>query len=117
MTDKAPDDLSKKMNVLIALSLRQLLGDKDFSRAKRKKGVGDLVHYLDGKRLLRALIGEVTVTGDEIVVRGPEPALAETADAARRSEDFPLSAVHISDREWRALGESNPSCKNENLES
>jgi hypothetical protein len=47
MTDKQPDDLSKKMNVLIALSLRQLTGDKDFSGSvKRKKGVGDLVQYL-----------------------------------------------------------------------
>jgi hypothetical protein len=46
MTQKQTDDLSKKMNVLIALSLRQLLGDKDFTSTKRKKGVGDLVHYL-----------------------------------------------------------------------
>ena len=39
MTDKIADDLSKKMNVLIALSLRQLLGDRDFSSGgKRKKG-------------------------------------------------------------------------------
>ncbi len=48
MIDKQPDDLSKKMNVLIALSLRQLTGDKDFSSSgKRKKGVGDLVQYLN----------------------------------------------------------------------
>jgi len=40
-------DLSKKLNVLIALSLRQLLGDKEFSaKTKRKQGVGDLVNYL-----------------------------------------------------------------------
>lgn len=51
MIDKAPDALSKKMNVLIALSLRQLLGDKDFGSAKRKKGIGELVHYLDGMGL------------------------------------------------------------------
>jgi hypothetical protein len=49
MADKQPDDLSRKMNVLIALSLRQLLGDKDFaSGGKRKKGVGELVQYLHG---------------------------------------------------------------------
>jgi hypothetical protein len=52
MSDKQPDDLSKKMNVLIALSLRQLLGDKDFSTGgKRKKGVSELVHYLHGMGL------------------------------------------------------------------
>jgi hypothetical protein len=52
MTDKQPDDLSKKMNVLIALSLRQLLGDKDFlNGSRRKKGVGNLVQYLNGMGL------------------------------------------------------------------
>ena len=49
MADKQPEDISKKLNVLIALSLRQLLGDKDFAGSgRRKKGIGDLVHYLDG---------------------------------------------------------------------
>jgi hypothetical protein len=48
MSDEQSDDLSKKMNVLIALSLRQLLGDNDFSSSgKRKSGVGDLVRYLN----------------------------------------------------------------------
>ena len=37
MSDKQSDDLSKKMNVLIALSLRQLLGDKDFSVSGKRK--------------------------------------------------------------------------------
>lgn len=49
MIEKLPDDISKKLNVLIALSLRRLLDDKDFSnRSKRKKGIGELVHYLHG---------------------------------------------------------------------
>jgi len=40
-------DISNKLNVLIALSLRQLLGDKDFStKGRRKRGVGGLVRYL-----------------------------------------------------------------------
>ncbi len=52
MSDKKSEDLSKKMNVLIALTLRQLLGDNDFSSGgKRKKGVGDLVQYLNGMGL------------------------------------------------------------------
>lgn len=47
MTDKASLDISKKLNVLIALSLRQLTGDRDFAvTAKRKRGTGELVHYL-----------------------------------------------------------------------
>jgi hypothetical protein len=47
VTDKAILEISKKLNVLIALSLRNLVGDKDFSATrKRKKGVGELVHYL-----------------------------------------------------------------------
>ena len=60
MTDKTSDDLSKKMNVLIALSLRQLLGDKDFSASgKRKKGVGDLVQYLNSMGLDAKDIAEI----------------------------------------------------------
>ncbi|MDE2493626.1 MAG: hypothetical protein KGL97_06950 [Alphaproteobacteria bacterium] len=52
MSDNQQGDLSKKINVLIALSLRQLMGDKDFSGGgKRKKGVGDLVQYLNGMGL------------------------------------------------------------------
>ena len=47
------------------------------------------------KRLLRALIGEIVVHPDTILIRGPGPALAETADAARISEDFPVSAVQV----------------------
>jgi hypothetical protein len=52
MSEEREDELSKKINVLIALSLRQLSGDKDFSNGgKRKKGVGDLVQYLHGMGL------------------------------------------------------------------
>ncbi len=59
------------------------------------------------KRLFRAIIGEIVVFPDEIVIRGPEPALAETALSAVESEEFPLSAVHTSDREWRLRLDSN----------
>jgi len=48
MTKKTPSEESKKLNVLIALSLRQLLGDKEFSgKEKRKQGVGELARYLN----------------------------------------------------------------------
>jgi hypothetical protein len=40
-------NISRKLNVLIALSLRHLLCDKDFSaKGRGKHGVGDLVRYL-----------------------------------------------------------------------
>ena len=60
MADDEPNDISKKLNVLIALSLRQLLSDKDFSNvSRRKKGVGDLVHYLSGMGLDAKDISEI----------------------------------------------------------
>ncbi|WP_315831739.1 hypothetical protein [Bradyrhizobium prioriisuperbiae] len=40
------DDISRKLNVLIALSMRQLLDDKDFTKGKRKQGVGEIVRFL-----------------------------------------------------------------------
>lgn len=48
---EAPRDLSTKMNVLIALSLRQLTGDKDFAKGKRRQGIGEMVRYLADMRL------------------------------------------------------------------
>jgi hypothetical protein len=39
-------EISKKLNILIALSLRQLLGDDEFSAKRKRKGVAELVHYL-----------------------------------------------------------------------
>lgn len=47
MTENDSLDISKKLNILIAISLRQLLGDKDFAKkGKRKQGAGDLTRYL-----------------------------------------------------------------------
>jgi hypothetical protein len=45
MIDETAAELSSKLNVLIALSLRQLTGDKDFS-STRRKGVGEIAQYL-----------------------------------------------------------------------
>jgi hypothetical protein len=46
-SDMVLAEISRKLNVLIALSLRQLSGNSDFSaKGKRKQGVGELVHYL-----------------------------------------------------------------------
>jgi hypothetical protein len=47
MTEKEHLEITKKLNVLIAISLRQLLGDKEFGRkGKRRQGAGELTHYL-----------------------------------------------------------------------
>lgn len=47
MSEKEDLEISKKLNVLIALSLRQLLDDKEFgTKARRKHGTGDIVRYL-----------------------------------------------------------------------
>jgi hypothetical protein len=45
-SDTLSDEISRKLNVLIALSLRQLLSDKDFTKSTRKQGVGDIVRFL-----------------------------------------------------------------------
>jgi hypothetical protein len=47
MTEETLLGISRKLNVLIALSIKQLLSDKDFSKKERRKqGVGDLARYL-----------------------------------------------------------------------
>ena len=47
MTEKDNLEISKKLNVLIALSLRHLLGDKEFcKKGKRRQGAGELTHFL-----------------------------------------------------------------------
>ncbi len=61
MTEKTLLEISKKLNVLIALSLRQLLGDKEFSAGeKRKKGVGGLARYFNSMGLDAKDIAEIT---------------------------------------------------------
>ena len=47
MSDKLTAELSKKLNVLIALSLRNLTDDREFEgRGKKKRGVGEQARYL-----------------------------------------------------------------------
>lgn len=60
MSEKTTSEISKKLNVLIALSLRQLLGDKEFSsNEKRKQGVGELARYLNNMGLDAKDIAEI----------------------------------------------------------
>jgi hypothetical protein len=52
--------ISKKLNILIALSLRQLFGDNDFAASsKRKPGAGELVRYLNDMGLDAKEIAEI----------------------------------------------------------
>lgn len=61
MDEKALLEVSKKLNVLISLTLRQLIGDKDFGkREKRKQGVGDLARYLADMGLDAKDIADIT---------------------------------------------------------
>lgn len=47
MNDPTSKDISKKLNVLISLALRQLLQNREFGQTgKRKQGAGDLARYL-----------------------------------------------------------------------
>jgi hypothetical protein len=63
MTEKEKSEISKKLNVLIALSLRQLLGDKEFGgKKKRKRGAGELTRYLADMGLDAKDIAEILGT-------------------------------------------------------
>jgi hypothetical protein len=44
--DKVAADISAKLNVLIALSLRQMSGQTDFGEKSKRKGVGEIVLFL-----------------------------------------------------------------------
>ena len=60
MTDKLLADISKKLNVLISLSIRELAGQKDFAtKTKRKQGVGDISRYLADMGLEAKDIAEI----------------------------------------------------------
>jgi hypothetical protein len=60
MNDKTLSEISKKLNVLISLSLRKLLDDKEFvGTGKRKQGVGDLTRYLADMGLEAKDIAEI----------------------------------------------------------
>ncbi len=61
MTEKILTEVSKKLNVLIALSLRQLIGEKEFSGGeKRKQGVGEIARYLNNMGIEAKDIAEIT---------------------------------------------------------
>jgi hypothetical protein len=63
MTEKDNLEISKKLNVLIALSLRHLLGDKEFcKKGKRRQGAGELTHFLADMGLDAKDIAEILGT-------------------------------------------------------
>ena len=54
------EDVSAKLNVLIALALRQLIGDKEFGKHSRgKKGTGDIARYLSDLGLGASEIAQI----------------------------------------------------------
>jgi hypothetical protein len=64
VTEEMLSEISRKLNVLISLSLRQLLDDKSFSEnGKRKQGIGELARYLNGMGLEAKDISEITGAG------------------------------------------------------
>jgi hypothetical protein len=63
MTEKFHAAISKKLNVLIALVIRQLLDDKEFGKkGKRRKGAGELTRYLADLGLESKDIAEILGT-------------------------------------------------------
>jgi hypothetical protein len=47
MSEKTLVEISKKLSVLISLTIRQFSDDKEFgTKAKRKLGTGDIARYL-----------------------------------------------------------------------
>lgn len=61
MSEKILGEISQKLNILIALTLKQLLGDKEFSGSvRRKQRVGDLACYLNNMGLDAKDIAEIT---------------------------------------------------------
>lgn len=68
MVDKTLQDISKKLTVLISLTIRQLTDDKEFGgKTKRKQSNGDIARYLadlgldatDIAEILNAPLGSV----------------------------------------------------------
>ncbi len=58
-SEKHIEDISKKLNALVALQLRTLFNEDDFS-VRRKKGTGDLVSYFSNFGLDPKDISEIT---------------------------------------------------------
>ena len=46
MNEKTLSDISKKLNILISISLKHLLNDREFGSKRGRKGLGDLARYL-----------------------------------------------------------------------
>lgn len=64
------------------------------------------------KRYVHGLVSEIVVDRDKAVISGPPAAIAAAISAGALD-----GGVRTSVRDWCALGESNPSCRNENPES
>ena len=47
MENKPLEEISKKLNVLISLSMKQLFQDKELEPRPGRKGIGEMARYLD----------------------------------------------------------------------
>lgn len=60
MEQEKLSEISKKLNVLIALSIKTLNGEKDFDKKGRKQGAGELARYLNDMGIETKDIAEIT---------------------------------------------------------
>jgi DNA invertase Pin-like site-specific DNA recombinase len=92
---------------LLAEQIQPLDGLKAEAVVARLKGMLETAPKQQQKRLVRAVVGEVVVCPDEIVIAGAEDSLAEAANAALKP-GFPLrDAAHDFGREWLPGQDSN----------
>lgn len=59
MEQEKLSEISKKLNVLIALSIKNLNGEKDFDKKGRKQGAGELARYLSDFDIASKDIAEI----------------------------------------------------------
>lgn len=60
MEQEKLSEISKKLNVLIALSIKKLNEEKDFDKKGRKQGAGELARYLNNMGIDTKDIAEIT---------------------------------------------------------
>jgi hypothetical protein len=61
VTEELLKNISNKLNVIISLNLKRIIGDGDFFRKeKRTQGAGEIIRYLDSMGLNKKDIAEIT---------------------------------------------------------
>ena len=60
MNNDTAAELSKKLNVLIALAIKQVLAEKSFGRDQKRRGISEIVQYLAHMGLSAKDISEIS---------------------------------------------------------